>query len=636
MDKGRDSGTAGAAAAPAASTATAAAAAAANAAAAATAAPPRAAPLPPASLSASTFLSSPAGLAAWLQQTCLGIDGTLAAIIVTAGREAGSFSLSSAWPGQAAGLHLVALSERCLVARGLLQHDAGGALAVATPLLGDDGLHGVLVIEVATATLGAGEIVAAVTVAGRYLNQVVLGHAATAEDPAGDRLRLYQELLRQICQPAPFHHAALETVNWLAARLQCTRVALGMTQRGAIRLQALSHSAWFDRHSHMVAALEHAMEEALDQRRSVAVPPVAGMQAVLSIAHRTAAAGLAACSVVLAGGGGLGAGALYFERPPAQPFTLEEVQTLEQLAQLAGPVLEAKRGADRWLGGRSVDAWQRLGARLRDPRRPALRLGLGALLLALAALTLVDTTWHIGAAAAIEGQQQRAVPAPFEGFLARADTRAGMVVRRGQPLAALDTRQLHLDQQRWAAEEAQHDSQYRDGLSRHDRPAAAMALAQMRQAQAQRALAEDKLDQAELRAPFDAYVVSGDLSQHIGSPVEQGKVLFELAPLDAYRVIVKVDERDIRAVRVGQRGTLLLAGLTGERLPFTVSNIALAEALDGRNVFRVEARLDQAHGTLRPGMQGVAKIAAGQHSLLWIWTHAAWQWLQLQAWKWGP
>jgi hypothetical protein len=35
-------------------------------------------------------------------------------------------------------------------------------------------------------------------------------------------------------------------------------------------------------------------------------------------------------------------------------------------------------------------------------------------------------------------------------------------------------------------------------------------------------------------------------------------------------------------------------------------------------------------------MQGVAKIDAGEHSLAWIWTHSAWQWLQLQVWKWSP
>ena len=40
----------------------------------------------------------------------------------------------------------------------------------------------------------------------------------------------------------------------------------------------------------------------------------------------------------------------------------------------------------------------------------------------------------------------------------------------------------------------------------------------------------------------------------LGSPVEKGKVLFEIAPLDAYRLIVHVDERDIRYVAAGQSG----------------------------------------------------------------------------------
>jgi multidrug resistance efflux pump len=299
-------------------------------------------------------------------------------------------------------------------------------------------------------------------------------------------------------------------------------------------------------------------------------------------------------------------------------------------------VLEAKDQAYRWVGQRARTARRSLAERLRDPRRPALRAGIALAVVAALALTLVDTTWRVSADAAIEGAQQRMVPAPFDGFIASAAVKAGLVVRKGEPLAELDTRQIRLDAQRWQAEEAQHGSRYRDALVRHDRPAAAMALAQMQQSEAQRQLAEDRLEQATLKAPFDAYVVSGDLSQHIGSPVEQGKVLFELAPLAAYRVIVKVDERDVRAVRVGQRGRLLLSGMPGEQLDFTVTNIAAPEAADGRNVFRVEARMEQTGVALRPGMQGVAKIDAGRRSLLWIWTHSAWHWLVLQAWKWSP
>jgi hypothetical protein len=44
---------------------------------------------------------------------------------------------------------------------------------------------------------------------------------------------------------------------------------------------------------------------------------------------------------------------------------------------------------------------------------------------------------------------------------------------------------------------------------------------------------EEHLERAQLRAPFESLIVSGDLSQSIGAPVERGKVLFEVAPLEA-------------------------------------------------------------------------------------------------------
>jgi hypothetical protein len=573
-------------------------------------------------------------LATWLALTCNGIPGTLAAAIVVAGAEAGSFELRHCWPDQRAGLRLAPPSERCLGTREVVVDSDGGVLTVATPLAADERLVGALVLEVALITLTAREIASAAAAAASFLNQVMLGNVSEAEESGRTDLQRQRELLRLVCQPDDFPRSALETVNWLATRFDCVRVGLGMVHKGAVRLQAMSHAAWFDPRSRAVGAIENAMEEALDQRRSVALPAPPGMAPAIAIAHRELARGGAVCSVVLAGGGGLGAGVLCFER--ARPFADAEVRALEQLAQLAGPVLESRQAAWRWIGGRARSAQRSLLDRLRDPRRPALRAGLLVGLVALAGLTLVDTGWRVNADAAIEGEQQRVIPAPFEGFIASASAKAGLVVKRGQKLAELDTRQIALDFQRWSAEEAQHGSRYRDALARHDRPAAAMSMAQMQQAQAQRALAEDKLAKASVSAPFDAFVVSGDLSQHIGSPVEQGKVLFELAPLDAYRVIVRVDERDIRAVRVGQRGVLVLSGLSEQRLPFSVKNISVPEAFDGRNVFRVEAQLDPTSSPLRPGMQGVAKIEAGQKSLLWIWTHSAWHWLLLQAWKWSP
>ena len=132
-------------------------------------------------------------------------------------------------------------------------------------------------------------------------------------------------------------------------------------------------------------------------------------------------------------------------------------------------------------------------------------------------------------------------------------------------------------------------------------------------------------------------VVSGDLSQLLGTPVEKGKVLFEVAPLDAYRVILKVDERDVAALAVGQLGELAVSGMPDSRLPFKVKQITpVSTAEEGQNFFRVEAQMTSASEALRPGMQGVGKVEIGKRKIIWIWTHRLVEWVKVSVWKWMP
>jgi multidrug efflux pump subunit AcrA (membrane-fusion protein) len=152
------------------------------------------------------------------------------------------------------------------------------------------------------------------------------------------------------------------------------------------------------------------------------------------------------------------------------------------------------------------------------------------------------------------------------------------------------------------------------------------------------ALIDEQLSRIEVKAPFDGIVVTGDLSQSLGAPVERGEILFEVAPLDSYRIILEVDERDVGQVVVGQGGTLALTGLPEEKLPIRVDKITpIAEAAEGRNFFRVEASLTDAAPTLlRPGMEGVGKVGIGQRKLIWIWTHKIAYWLRMFFWSWWP
>jgi multidrug efflux pump subunit AcrA (membrane-fusion protein) len=109
-----------------------------------------------------------------------------------------------------------------------------------------------------------------------------------------------------------------------------------------------------------------------------------------------------------------------------------------------------------------------------------------------------------------------------------------------------------------------------------------------------------------------------------------------LAPNERFRVIVEIDERDISQVQTGLTGSLAIAATPGETHAFRVIRILpMAVAGDGRNYFEVEAEFESASDMLRPGMRGVAKIAAGERSLLWIATHRVFEWLRLSIWSLG-
>jgi hypothetical protein len=81
----------------------------------------------------------------------------------------------------------------------------------------------------------------------------------------------------------------------------------------------------------------------------------------------------------------------------------------------------------------------------------------------------------------------------------------------------------------------------------------------------------------------------------------------------------------------------VLTGLTANRFPVSVTKITpVASAQDGRNVFRVEASVDDPAARLRPGMEGVAKLVVADRSLVWIWTRSLVDWLRMSLWTWLP
>jgi len=264
------------------------------------------------------------------------------------------------------------------------------------------------------------------------------------------------------------------------------------------------------------------------------------------------------------------------------------------------------------------------------------RLVATALLVGLVML-LVPGTYRVTAPASLEGSIQRAIVAPFDGFIMQAHARAGEKVSAGEVIAELDSKELMLEQQRYSAERDEYNRQYRQALATRDMAQAHIFKSQVSQAEAQLRLLEKKIQRSSLLAPLDGVIIKGDLSRSLGATVEKGDVLFEVAPLDEYRLVILVDEQQVIDVQPGLQGELTLKSLPDTRLAFTVQQVSpVFEENAGGISYRVEAGFNGVNPALRPGMQGIAKISIDQRSYLWIFLHELIDAISLWGWSWLP
>jgi multidrug efflux pump subunit AcrA (membrane-fusion protein) len=449
--------------------------------------------------------------------------------------------------------------------------------------------------------------------------------------PSGDAL----ELLRlQVAALAPqtFAQAAAAFATALCDRMGCERVSVGWLKRGRSEVSALSHSADFDRRQAVLEKIAAAMDEAIEQAGRVVLPEPDDTTSQVALAHRELIGGSgqrAVCTVLLAQAA-QPLGAITLER--TERFGPHDIAFCEDAAWLAASILALKSRAERsWL----ALAGEALG-RLASPTGRRARLAWAAAAAVLAALLLAPVPYHVTAPARVEGAVQRVVVAPVDGFLEQVNARAGDKVGAGQVLAELATRDLQAERVKRQSELAQHENVYKTAMARADRAQLVVHQAKAAETRAQLALIDNQLERSQLRAPFDGVIIKGDLAQQLGAPVQRGEVLFTVAPDRRFRLIVEVDERDIAQVRAGMAGQLALAAAPHQALAFDVARVLpVAVSADGRNYFEIEATLQGSGEALRPGLRGVAKIAAGRRAAAWIATHRLLDWLRLTAWSLG-
>jgi RND family efflux transporter MFP subunit len=520
--------------------------------------------------------------------------------------------------------------------------DAPGQWVLAVPLLMDGRARCVVVLDLRASDEALRAFALSVVQAsmGWWQAWLVQRQQGGAHVHLTRSRQLFDLSLAVLSQPE-FDEAAHAWVNGLATQCGAQQVQLAwLNERDELYLLARSGAAWHDDKTSLVQQSLAAMTEALDQGEPLAWQAQDVALATLSAvaAHGLQARAQAVLALPIRAADQV-VGALLLERD--HPFTATECEQIDTQSLLIAPVLVLQHEASRSLWRHTRAACSDVAQAMTDGRRPGFKLALGAFALLWLVAAFWPVTYRVSAPAVVEGLVQRAAVAPYQGYIREALVRAGDVVKQGQVLATLDDKDLRLETVRWQAELEVSTRKEREAMASGNRVDQRLAAAQANQARAQLDLANDRLRRTRVVAPFDGVVVKGDLSQQLGSPVEEGKVLFELAPLDAWRVILKADERDITLLAPGQTGQVVLASLPGEALEVKVKRLtSVAVAEEGRNHFRVEAELvprsGPSHTPLRPGMEGVAKVGTSQHSLLWVWTHRLTDWLSLTWWEWTP
>jgi hypothetical protein len=435
-----------------------------------------------------------------------------------------------------------------------------------------------------------------------------------------------------------FDDAARTLASMLARDFGCERVGIGLRRRLRTKLIAASQSAEIDARFDLAQLFEAAMDEAIDQQAILIAPAPREPSRFIAYANEALVERISDCNVMTVPlvWRGESFGALSMIRKGI-PFGQTDLDLVDGVAAATAAVLFEKEQSDRNLIGLIALRARRFLEMLTGPKHLAIKCGGAAALMILAVLLLVHDDYRVHARGTVHGEVRRIVSAPFDGYVRSQFARAGETVRSGDLLAELQDNDLVLDRLRHIAQRRQYSLEYDRALSRRDLAQVNIARAQVEQKDAEIELTTQMLERAQLRAPFDGIVVSGDLSQSIGKPVSRGDTLFELAPLERYRVTLIVPEADIGVVRAGQQGNLLLSALPEQPFAVEITSVTpVAKVSDGVNGFEVLATLKQSDPRIRPSMEGLAKIETVPARLIWIWTHSITQWVRVKLWAWLP
>jgi multidrug resistance efflux pump len=444
------------------------------------------------------------------------------------------------------------------------------------------------------------------------------------------------QLATAVATAEGFESAAMNLCNELATRTGASRVSLGWFKGQTIRIRALSHTEQFDKKQELVRQLETVMEECVDQEEPVHFDPDGGGTPNVSRSAQQLSRGEGG-NIVLSLPLRKRAevvGAITLEFPNTHKISPQAFTGLSVAVDLLAPQLYDRFQNDRWLITKAGLSVKELGKKTIGPTHmlPKLLVFLSAVLIWF--ICWYKPVYHVTAPFQFDSMDKRKLQAPFDGYIKTVFVRPGDSVKEGQTLLAMDVTDLETKLNLANADAAKYHAEYiKDKADPTKQADAAIAQAAIDSATAEAKLYQDQIDRAQIKAPFNGVVLSGDLTDQVLAPKKQGDELFVVASDNSLRPELSVSERDIQDLKEGQHGKLATTSLPTEKYDFVIDRIVpMGQPKEGENVFTVYGKLSQISKSWRPGLAGEARIDIQNKPLVWIWTHKFIDYVRLKFW----
>jgi hypothetical protein len=260
-----------------------------------------------------------------------------------------------------------------------------------------------------------------------------------------------------------------------------------------------------------------------------------------------------------------------------------------------------------------------------------------------AAILLYPKSELVEGNCALMPERHNAIVAETPGLVKKVFVQEGSHVKKGEPVAELDTHRLETELEAARKETARLMAEAERYRGAGDEASAQVASLQAGAARANGERLESDIAAATLRSPIDGVILTKDVEKHAGEFIQIGTSLAEVAGLDAWDLRVDVNQRDIGKVEHRlAKGPIEVGFILYSQTAYTLSSklessrqiSAAAEARDIDHVFIVTLENVQIpesiRNSMRPGLTGRAKIDLGRKALGWIWVSNLWDWLQLR------